>query len=444
MNARGALAISLLVAACGAATPATTRPSVTPAPTPAATASEAPTPTVGAPDTSAFDGIWASAPLTRDMMVAALTAHGLDPSNFDEMFPDFGLIGHYVLEAEIGAGRWRHLDFEDGVTVGGWGGTISHAGANSITVTADDNPCSVSFGLVRSGDQLTVSVGQDDCPNDLAYEVAAYEAAPLTLIQAADWQAPDWSAPQVPPPPSTPGPSTSRDRLAFKFAGTVPGAPLGYLEYLPPSYSKKGDPSPLLLFLHGSGESGVGDVRGLAVLAGAGLPILIQTNQWPDDRPFVMLAPQHDDSTPPLFCMTADEINDFISFALDQYNVDPNRIYLTGLSCGAIGLWSYLDKYGGDAIAAALPIAGNGVQAIEDHGCALGATPIWAFHGAKDPNVVPRDEIYPMTVLHDCTSPAAADARFTLYPQFSHDVWTRTYNLQSGYDIYSWLLSHTK
>ena len=52
--------------------------------------------------------------------------------------------------------------------------------------------------------------------------------------------------------------------------GTVEGAPLGYFEYLPPDYGKQ--PSPLLVFFHGSGESGAGDEGSLAKLASAGIP----------------------------------------------------------------------------------------------------------------------------------------------------------------------------
>ena len=71
---------------------------------------------------------------------------------------------------------------------------------------------------------------------------------------------------------------------------------------------------------------------------------------------------QHDlDNASPAFCTTPDEVHDFIDFAVAHYNVDPSRVYLTGLSCGAFGIWEYLAKYQGEVqAAAAVPIAGDG------------------------------------------------------------------------------------
>ena len=45
---------------------------------------------------------------------------------------------------------------------------------------------------------------------------------------------------------------------------------------------------------------------------------------------------QHDrGNVQPAFCTTPDEIHDFIDYAVAHYNVDPTRVYITGLSCGA-------------------------------------------------------------------------------------------------------------
>ena len=220
------------------------------------------------------------------------------------------------------------------------------------------------------------------------------------------------------------------------------GAALGYVEYLPADYADDGL-SPLLLFLHGSGESGNGTRLDLGKLTGAAIPYLINVDRWPDDRPFVVLAPQHAEG-PGSWCFTPAEINSFLAFAVDHYDIDPKRVYVTGLSCGAIGLWSYLRVHADEVLAAAVPIAGYGIGAFDQRGCALGALPIWAFHGSDDANVVPRGDVYPMESLQACTDPKAVDARLTVYPGSGHDVWTRTYDMTSGYDIYSWMLSHTK
>ena len=36
--------------------------------------------------------------------------------------------------------------------------------------------------------------------------------------------------------------------------------------------------------------------------------------------------------------------HDFIDYAVATYNVDPRRVYITGLSCGAFGVWEYLAR----------------------------------------------------------------------------------------------------
>ena len=86
--------------------------------------------------------------------------------------------------------------------------------------------------------------------------------------------------------------STSSQRYTLRPDGTT-DSPLGYAEYLPPSYGQA--PSPLLVFLHGSGESGDGSADALALQAEQAIPRHIANDGWPDERPFVVLAPQHED-----------------------------------------------------------------------------------------------------------------------------------------------------
>lgn len=259
----------------------------------------------------------------------------------------------------------------------------------------------------------------------------------------------------------------SARRLTARPAGATT-APLGYYEYLPAGYGE--EPSPLLLFLHGFGESGDGSAAELPNLLGTGVPRLIDVNGWAAERPFVVLAPQHAfpddfspyapcDNVPEHFgscaltiqhelghpadaspCTTPAEVRAFLSFALAHYDVDPSRVYVTGLSCGAFAAWEYLAEGHGPAVAAAVPIAGEGRPAWQSAGCDLGDSAIWAFHGDADEVVAPAGSTDPLTNLAACPAPPRKDPRLTVYPGVGHDSWTRTYDLGAGHDIYEWML----
>ena len=272
---------------------------------------------------------------------------------------------------------------------------------------------------------------------------------------------------------NTPGPTPTADenrpvsqRLTPHPIGETDG-PFGYYEYLPPGYGD-GTPRPLLVFLHGAGENGDGSSE-LHNVLNEGIPNLIQLDQWPSDRPFIVLAPQHRSSpedpaytpcetasysgscvmkiqhekshpasgTP---CATPMEVEKFLAYAIAKYDVDPKRVYLTGLSCGAYTGYEYLAKYGATRIAALVGIAGDARSAWATAKCRLAAVPIWAFQGELDDTVEPADHTEPMARLAKCPVPPGHPVKITTYPDAGHDSWTRTYDLSAGNDIYAWLL----
>jgi len=229
------------------------------------------------------------------------------------------------------------------------------------------------------------------------------------------------------------GPSSGR-QTAKPLGSTA--APTGYWEYLPPGY---GDtvPRPLLVFFHGIGENGNGDSELDRVLS-HGPPMLIDDDDWPSERPFVVLSSQHTGDG----CPSADEIDAFLDYAVANYVVDPARIYLTALSCGANGSWNYLAEHGGEVVAAAALIAGGqGDNAWEAAGCKLGEVGLWAFHGGDDG---PEGSTVPIEgITADC--PDAKEAKVTVYPGVGHvDSWVMTYDLSAGHDPFTWLLGFNK
>lgn len=219
---------------------------------------------------------------------------------------------------------------------------------------------------------------------------------------------------------------------------------MGYYEYLPPSYSATGAKSPLLVAFNGYGENGDGTPGALSLLLNTGIPRFINVGGWPTDRQFVVLAAQHVQTSPDLGCTTPDEIHGFIDFAVKRYNVDPTQVYATGLSCGAIGTWQYLAKYGNEQVAAAVPIAGDGREAWETAGCGLASVPLWAFHGELDDVVSPQGSIVPMNNLRTVCGASSNRAKLTIYPGLYHDGWDQAYSGSLGDDIYSWMLGFSR
>jgi predicted peptidase len=238
------------------------------------------------------------------------------------------------------------------------------------------------------------------------------------------------------------GPSSSRFRAVSKDKTTAPN---GFYEYLPGGYDGT-KAAPLLVFWHGVGEDGDGlaesDGGGdLHKVPANGPPKLIKADQWANMRPFVVLSPQHG----PDGCPGSDEIDAFMTWAIGHYNVDPKRIYLTGLSCGAIGSWAYVTRFKDKVVAATLLISGDPANAWTADGCSLISNlALWSVHGSADPTVNPTDDEQEMGHLLACPAPHA-DVKYNLVDGGGHDVWTKTYDLSYGFgDVYQWMLDHPK
>jgi len=201
---------------------------------------------------------------------------------------------------------------------------------------------------------------------------------------------------------------------------------LDYLLYLPDGYA--GDSQsrwPLILFLHGMGERG--DDLDLVKLHG--IPKVVDER---DDFPFIALSPQCPEET--TWRDQVEALDGLLREIEQRYRVDPDRIYLTGLSMGGYGAWDLATVYP-DRFAAVVPICGGGHVAygFPERVAVLKDVPVWAFHGAKDP-VVPLEE---SQKLVDVLRESGGNVRFTVYPDAEHDSWTRTYD---NPDLYDWLL----
>ena len=224
--------------------------------------------------------------------------------------------------------------------------------------------------------------------------------------------------------------------------GSSGESPLPYLEYLPPGYDD-GSPRPLLVFLHGVDEEADGSEASMGKILGLGIPKLIADGDWPSERPFVVLMPQEPVAKSSR-CDFGPEIERFLEFAVDRYEIDETRVYLTGISCGAIGVLDYLASSQERRVAATVPISSapyvsaSQVEGVRG-GCAIARTPTWFFHGALDDVVPVHYAEDAVTDLHAC-NPPPKEVKLTVYPDADHDAWTRTYDGSAGHDIFGWML----
>jgi poly(3-hydroxybutyrate) depolymerase len=202
---------------------------------------------------------------------------------------------------------------------------------------------------------------------------------------------------------------------------------LSYWLFLPSGYEAKTEKKyPLMLFLHGAGERG-DDIEKVKI---HGPPKLLADPDKVKDWQFITASPQCPDDygwSPLQLALLLDDLE-------KKYEIDKDRIYVTGLSMGGYGTWGLLYQFP-DRFAAAVPICGGFDPAGADRFTNI---PLWVFHGARDravPFAMSTD------VVEGIKYHGGKNVRFTGYPDLEHDSWTITYE---NPDVYRWLLEHNR
>jgi predicted peptidase len=137
---------------------------------------------------------------------------------------------------------------------------------------------------------------------------------------------------------------------------------------------------PLIVFLHGQGESSPSPLESIAL---QGPPQ--HAGRHPASMAFAVLSPQK-----PMHAQFFDEevaagIAATIQHYLSTQPLDSRRVYLTGVSQGGIGTWGLASdpRYVG-LFAAIAPVCGGLPDRPNRRAEVLKATPVWAFHGSND------------------------------------------------------------
>ncbi len=221
-----------------------------------------------------------------------------------------------------------------------------------------------------------------------------------------------------------------------------------YAVWVPPGFDAS-EPSPAILFLHGAGECGTDGRKQTHV----GLPPHLVRN--PERWPFVVVIPQKptmdrewEDFAPAVLAI--------LDEASDEFNIDEQRVALTGLSQGGHGSWAML-AHAPDRWTCVAPVCAyadpphrdpdtmartyfgfDGDSAfVASVARAAKDKPIWAFHGEAD-DVVAAAHTRGMV---GALAPVSDELRMTIYPGVNHNSWDPAY---SDPELAAWFVRHSE
>lgn len=201
-----------------------------------------------------------------------------------------------------------------------------------------------------------------------------------------------------------------------------------YLLRFPKGYTDFRCSHPLIIFLHGAGETG----KDVGILKRHD-PYHYAKTVSSEKFPFIVVSPMS-----PTRRWQPDQVAFFLEELLsDSFfanRIDTERIYLTGFSMGAFGTFDTASAYP-TKFAAIVPLAGGGD--IESAGNLL-SVPTWAFHGDADDVV---DVKHSQEMIAEMTRLQHPDARLTVLHGAGHGIPCMVYSKE---ELYEWLLKHRR
>ncbi|MEP3209461.1 MAG: PHB depolymerase family esterase [Maribacter sp.] len=217
----------------------------------------------------------------------------------------------------------------------------------------------------------------------------------------------------------------SKPNLVDAEMETVTTEKLAYYLYYPEDYDSAPEKEfPILLFLHGGGESG----DSLVAIKRNGPPkMIVEGKQFP----FLILAPQNPYQRKWWNTRAVSQLLDSI---VENNRVDKKRIYLTGLSRGGGAAWEmavhYPEKFAAMAVVC-------GMTPVPYAAWIDRNMPIWVFHGEEDESI-------PITESEAMVNRLKAmgyEVKFTRYPGVGHDSWIKAYQTE---ELYDWFMNQKR
>ena len=218
-------------------------------------------------------------------------------------------------------------------------------------------------------------------------------------------------------------------------------AKLKYRLLQPKNYDKT-KKYPLVLFLHGAGERGDDNkaqlVHGMTDFASDDVmdkhPAFVIAPQCPEGKRWVEVDWGSDShSMPDIPSEPLSLCLDLIESAQQEFSIDPDRVYVTGLSMGGYGVWDALQRRP-VTFAAAIPICGGGDPALVK---SFNHVPIWCFHGADDTAVKPARS----RQMIDALQASGGEPKYTEYEKVGHNSWAQTY---ANREVLDWLFAQKR
>lgn len=208
---------------------------------------------------------------------------------------------------------------------------------------------------------------------------------------------------------------------------------------------------PLLVWLHGIGESGSDNMMHLVWLDG----LIFRDQQYLENHPFFLLAIQCPSDNPQWFQSHANSAEDFVpdkdpspkgdelltitmeilDQTLQSYPIDENRVSLAGISSGGSGCWEMAIRYP-DRFAAVAPMSSGGGDLSCIH--KLVDVPIWAFHSADDESSPIDGARNTAAALEKAGGTVHLTETKSIGDTWTHDSWTPAFR---DHELLFWLLS---
>jgi predicted peptidase len=204
------------------------------------------------------------------------------------------------------------------------------------------------------------------------------------------------------------------------------GSTSPYVVFVPHDYDGTKE-YPVILFLHGSGETKGGKQQPVEV--GIGKAIKAREKTFP----FITVIPQAEVKGWQADGPNAKRAVGMLDEVMKAYKTDPKRVYLTGLSMGGAGTWSNAAAHP-DRWAAIVPICG---PADPSTAAAIKDIPCWGFVGDKDNERI----VSGMNNMIEALKKAGASPKYTVYPGVGHNSWDKAYGTK---ELWTWLLEQKK